>query len=579
MRVMLDGDSVFLTGPPGSGKTYVLNEYIRLAGGRKNIAITASTGIAATNIGGTTIHSWSGLGIRDQLTSRDREYLLNAEHLEARYKGADVLVIDEVSMLHGHRLNMVNEMCKLMRENDAPFGGLQVILVGDLFQLPPVSRGTDEMDFVHNSDSWAELKPKICYLSEQHRQVGDSLLDLLQAMRDGEISDEQAAALEARLHTKPDPTKIITRLYAHNVDVDTINYEKLSKVSGEAKDFIMQTNGRPAKVKQLISSVLAPETLTLKVGAEVMFVANNYSKGFVNGTRGKVSGFRDNLPIVTLQDGRHLRVDPHSWTMREDDVVLAEVIQLPLRLAWAITIHKSQGMSLDAAEIDLSKTFTSGMGYVALSRVRSMDGVYLAGINRLALTMHADIYEFDRYLQKESAVLERIVIDEPEEEVKTIKSPNVESSVDDDLLQKLIAWRKQRSVTDHVPAYIVAHNSLLKAIASHRPTSAIELLGIKGISDKKFSKYGPELMQILGIKDEEEITSADKLSAKGRQWRYGGDDKAWKREDERKLRDMLEKHVPLEEVAEAMGRRPEDLWWHLSTQLYPLEESSKIKRS
>ena len=188
LQVMKRGDSVFLTGPAGSGKTYVLNQLIQdLKRRKRQVAVTASTGIAATHIGGTTIHSWSGLGIRDQLNAHDRTWLAGNDRLSKRYNSTDVLIIDEVSMLHGARLDMVNEACKLLRKSDEPFGGLQVILTGDLFQLPPVNRGGGPDDFAHTSAAWQELAPNICYLTEQPRQQGDALLDLLSAMRDNAI--------------------------------------------------------------------------------------------------------------------------------------------------------------------------------------------------------------------------------------------------------------------------------------------------------------------------------------------------------------------------------------------------------
>jgi ATP-dependent exoDNAse (exonuclease V) alpha subunit len=141
-----------LTGEPGAGKTYVLNEFVRRARKRRRrVAVTASTGIAATHIGGSTIHLWSGLGTRDTLTSKARDRLFLNDELRRRYRQTDVLVIDEVSMLHGVRLDLVNETCQLLRESDAPFGGLQVVLVGDLFQLPPVTHGDEAADFVHQS--------------------------------------------------------------------------------------------------------------------------------------------------------------------------------------------------------------------------------------------------------------------------------------------------------------------------------------------------------------------------------------------------------------------------------------------
>src|SRR3989344_1644941 len=157
LTVMLSGAPVFLTGPPGAGKTYVLNQFVKRATkSGKTVAVTASTGIAATHIGGTTIHSWSGLGIRDYIGPKDRQQLAGNAKLVKRYNATDILVIDEVSMLHGHRLDMVNEVCKLLRKSTEPFGGLQVILVGDLFQLPPVTRGSEIADFIHESDAWKE---------------------------------------------------------------------------------------------------------------------------------------------------------------------------------------------------------------------------------------------------------------------------------------------------------------------------------------------------------------------------------------------------------------------------------------
>lgn len=493
LGVMLGGDSTFLTGPPGAGKTYVLNQFVKRAVKTgKTVAVTASTGIAATHIGGTTIHSWSGLGIRDELGARDKQQLAGNSRLVKRYNATDVLVIDEVSMLHGRRLDMVNEACKLLRKSERPFGGLQVVLVGDLFQLPPVNRGNDTMDFIHLSAAWQELDPKICYLKEQHRQEEDGLLDLLVAMRGGELYTRHKELLQKRMGAKPSENQPVTRLYAHNVDIDTVNQRHLAAITDESYEYEMETKGSAAKVDQLARSVLAPEILELKLGAEVMFVANNPTAGFYNGTRGRVVDFRNDDPVVQLAGNRRkIKVEPHSWKLEEDGRVRAEVIQLPLRLAWAITIHKSQGMSLDAAEIDLSKSFTPGMGYVALSRVRSLDGLYLAGINAMALRMHEQIYELDRTLQAASSDLAQTTPDAAEEVVESNPRPVV---VNETLLAELKAWRLARAQEDSVPAYIVAHDSVLELIAARPPVSAQALLGIKGFGASKLEKYGSDIM-------------------------------------------------------------------------------------
>jgi len=505
LHIMLSGQSVFLTGAPGAGKTYVLNEFIQRARQQgKALAVTASTGIAATHIGGTTIHSWSGLGIRDRLSQYEQEWLKNNDRLRKRYNSIDILVIDEISMLHGNRLDMVNLACKILRDNPAPFGGLQVILVGDLFQLPPVNRAGELVDFAHVSAAWQELDPQICYITEQHRQSADALLDLLEAMRSGELGDMHIEALQSRHGQLPEAETPVTRLFTHNIDVESINQRHLQALDGESKRFAMQTKGAAAKIEQLVKSVLAPEQLDLKVGAEVMFVANDFAAGFVNGSRGRVIRFDNGSPVVQLVDGREITVEPHSWTLTEDDRKRAEVSQLPLRLAWAITIHKSQGMSLDAAQIDLSKSFTPGMGYVALSRVRSLEGIYLAGINNMALQLHPDIFEFDRRLQRSSAALAEQTPD------VAPADPSEEAVMPDDaLLDKLKAWRLERARQDHVSPFMIAHNVSLEAIAARPPHTMQQLLGIKGFGPAKQQAYGAELLELVAAHLDDQTSKAD----------------------------------------------------------------------
>ncbi|MBL8121605.1 AAA family ATPase [Candidatus Saccharibacteria bacterium] len=495
LRLMMDGESIFLTGAPGAGKTYVLNEFIRLAKkAGKHVAVTASTGIAATHIGGTTIHSWSGLGILDYVTEHDLVRLNARPVLYKRYNTTDVLIIDEVSMLHGRRLDMVNMVAKRLRQSDKPFGGMQVILVGDLFQLPPVERERRDPDFAHLSDAWAELDPVICYLTEQHRvAAGDVLLDILGAMRRGDTHELHETALRERLGKQPSDDMVVTRLYAHNIDVDGVNQRHLDALQAESRTFQMTTSGAAAKREQLMKSVLAPEKLVLKRGAEVMFVANNVAKKFVNGTRGTVIDFDDTTPIVVTAGGREVRVEPHSWTLEEDGRKKAEVTQLPLRLAWAITIHKSQGMSLDAAEIDLSRSFTPGMGYVALSRVRSMEGLYLCGINQMALALHPLIFAYDAELRELSEQMALKTADFTEAAVKD----EVEVAFDEALFGRLKQWRTAQAAKEGMPAYIVAHDTLLKELAARRPQTQQALLGVKGMGKAKLEKYGADLLALF----------------------------------------------------------------------------------
>lgn len=555
---MLEGASVFLTGPPGAGKTFVLNEFIKRAQRlHKTVAVTASTGIAATHVGGTTIHSWSGLGIRESLSEWDRERLQSNDRLIKRYNAADILVIDEVSMLHGVRLDMVNQACKLLRKDERPFGGLQVILVGDLFQLPPVNRGGEAIDFAHTSEAWRELDPKICYLTEQHRQdESDGLLDLLNAMRRGDVNELHEVMLQERLGRKPATEVVVTRLYSHNADVESINQKHLDAIDNQTKLFIMQTKGNAIKVEQLVKSVLAPQQLELKKGAEVMFVANNYQQGFANGSRGQVVDFRDSLPIVELANGRQIKVEPHTWTMEEDGRKTAEAVQLPLRLAWAITIHKSQGMSLDAAEIDLSRSFTPGMGYVALSRVRSLDGVFLGGINNMALSMHPQIYEFDAMLREASDELANEVDDMPEAEPEPVVAAGQPASgetvdYDQELFDKLRAWRAEQARTKSVAPYMVAHDTALKELARVKPVTAQKLMGVKGFGPKKIETYGEAILDVVMAHTGAAATDD------------GVEAPAWTPELDRQLLELFKAGTPLDQTAAALGKQVAEVWSRL----------------
>lgn len=495
LHVMSSGRSVFLTGPAGSGKTYVLNQFIREQKRKgKEVAITASTGIAATHIGGMTIHSWSGLGIRDELTNRDRLWLTDNARLNKRYNMTDILIIDEVSMLHGKRLDMINEAAQLLRASHEPFGGMQVILTGDLFQLPPINRGSEPDDFVHQSQSWRDLDPAICYLTSQHRQGEGQLLTVLDALRTNSFDEYHAEMLQERIGVPPEDTVALTRLYTHNVNVDTINNQQLANLDGDTEIYEMTSSGRQQFIESLQKSVLAPEVLELKTGAEVMFVANNFAAGFANGTRGRVIEFDGDNPIIKLQsNGKKLKVEPHVWRYEEDGRERATVAQLPLRLAWAITIHKSQGMSLDSALIDLSRAFTYGMGYVALSRVRSIEGLYLSGINAMALRLHPDIYVFDNQIRTASKELAHEVGEVPVRAVVEEKAVNQD---DPQLAAVLRSWRATRASADGVPAYVIAHDKTINEIARRLPLSESQLLAINGFGAAKLKKYGPDILAI-----------------------------------------------------------------------------------
>ena len=422
LTILKTGANVFLTGEPGSGKTHTINEYVAyLRAHNVEPAITASTGIAATHIKGMTIHSWSGIGIKDRLSAYDLDKIASNERLAKRIVATKVLIIDEVSMLSASVFEMVEAVCRVVRRSTKPFGGMQVVLVGDFFQLPPVVKnrqreqepGNDEFvfdggekpqaPFAYTSSTWKAVNPIICYLEEQHRQEDSQFLEVLGAIRSGQYGDAHISHIKTRMvEGKAAPANTV-RLFPHNADVDRLNDEALQKIDGVERSFSMRSSGPTAAVESLKRGCLSPERLIVKVGAAVMFTKNNPAGSFVNGTLGKVTGFAaTGAPIVKTHAGKHIVAEPMEWVVEEDGKIKARISQVPLRLAWAITVHKSQGMSLDAAVMDLSGAFEYGQGYVALSRVRSLSGLYLLGLNDRALQVHPEALEQDAEFREQS---------------------------------------------------------------------------------------------------------------------------------------------------------------------------------
>ena len=394
---------MYLTGEAGTGKTYVLNQYIAwLQEHEIEHAVCASTGIAATHVQGITIHSWSGLGVKERLGEYDLERMEQKRPVWNRLNDAQVLIIDEISMLSGEFFDMLDRVLRHIRRNDAPFGGVQVVCCGDFFQLPPVARAGSSYTYAFESAAWKNMNPLVCYLTEQFRQGGSEFLELLSAIRKGRVTESMRQMLEARNAQEFSRSKTLLRLYTHNVDVDRLNEEHLGQLKAPEKTFVMQKAGKAQHVESLMRGCLAPGKLALKKGAEVMFVKNDHGGQYVNGTQGAVVGFETKGPVVKTRQGRTVVAESVSWKREEDDKVLAEIRQVPLRLAWAITVHKSQGMSLDEAEMDLSACFVPGQGYVALSRVREISGLYLRGFNDMALVVDNRIVTADSVLQKRS---------------------------------------------------------------------------------------------------------------------------------------------------------------------------------
>lgn len=406
LEILKSGQNVFMTGSAGTGKTYVLRQFINYLKERRIYpTVVAPTGIAASHLKGQTVHSFFALGIRETLDIGDIGQLLEKKYLQTRFSKLKLLIIDEVSMISPEVFTTMNIILQAFRQNDEPFGGVQVVVSGDFFQLPPISKTPKEKRFAWQSAVWKALDFQTCYLQEKFRQNDDQLIGVLDEIRSGKVTALSHQIFEQRWHKTLSSEFEPTKLYTHNMDVDRINHEALGKLEGKEKLFVHESKGSEKNITKVFKTSLVLEALTLKKDAVVIFIKNNTEEGYVNGTTGVVIGFSsiDNLPIVRTIEGRKIKLEREDWNIENDSgSIVATVSQVPLRLAWAITIHKSQGMTLDNAEIDLSKTFEVGQGYVALSRLKNIEGLRLMGINEMALRVDPLILHIDDRIKNAS---------------------------------------------------------------------------------------------------------------------------------------------------------------------------------
>jgi len=407
LKILKSGQNVFLTGSAGTGKTHILNEFVLYLKARKILpTIVAPTGIAASHLNGQTIHSFFSLGIRDGIDEAFISSLLEKKYLQTRFKKLKILIIDEISMVSPNVFSAIDQILRAFKQSDEPFAGIQVILSGDFFQLPPISKNMQGKRFAWQSPSWKELDLQTCYLEKKFRQDDNQLIFVLDEIRSGQVSQKSHDILNARYQKDLNIDFTPTKLYTHNMDVDRINNDELRSLDNETQVFSYRSEGAKTNIEKLFKSALVQEELSLKKDAVVMFIKNNPEKYYINGTTGVVIDFskdEEKLPIVKLSNGYVIKVEYEDWMIENDKgKVQAKISQIPLKLAWAITIHKSQGMTLDAAQIDLSKTFEVGQGYVALSRIKNIEGLKLMGFNDNALSVDPLILSIDSRIKQAS---------------------------------------------------------------------------------------------------------------------------------------------------------------------------------
>lgn len=393
--------NVCVTGAAGTGKSFLLR---LIKDHFPHIHVTASTGVAAVNIGGVTIHSWAGIGKGTLPVEEIVRFIISGPGTKIRrqIRKAKILAIDEISMISAATMDLLDQVFKAVRENELPFGGIQIVVIGDFFQLPPVSKEIKE-EFCFLAEAWHNADFKMFELTEIFRQSDLRFIQLLNNIRYAAINDEDLALLSQResdlvANEEINPTILVT----HNYQADQINMQKLHEIKDQEFVFKMSESGRETAVEFLKKNCLAQNSLVLKKGAQVMMLKNTLQKqGIINGSIGIIMGFsKNNFPIVKFYNGQTCIISPDSWSVEAFNENTAEVetvasiTQVPLALAWAITIHKSQGMTLDSVLCDLSKVFTEGQAYVAISRVRSLDGLYIKGFKPSCLSTNKQVIDF-----------------------------------------------------------------------------------------------------------------------------------------------------------------------------------------
>jgi len=461
LKAILQGKSVFYTGAAGTGKSYILRVFqdvMDYCDASSTFYLTAPTGVAACNIGGQTIHTWAGIG--QYLDHKDPNFINQmgrSNESKSRWKTAKLLVIDEISMLSAELFDALNTGGKRVRANNSPFGGIQMVVCGDFFQLPPIgvnSRDANKkVNYCFHSDVWDELfghDDGMIVLDKVFRQKEQMFLDMLNELRRGIVSDRnhnilmnkctQTTNEEARNRNlqatkailKSDekdendenetpPNIVPTKLFPTNKDVEMTNERELEKLIGETEVYEHQIEGKTEFKKQLLQGMKAPPTLVLKLNAQVMLLKNkDVASGLVNGTRGEVVGFTVEGENATASDGgcsaifanrrlpivkfhcksgnssyyKEVTLKEETWELKSGELTMASYTQIPLMLAWAISIHKSQGMTITDLEVSFNGMFEYGQAYVSLSRATDFDRLKLRGYQRYAVKSSKEVNEF-----------------------------------------------------------------------------------------------------------------------------------------------------------------------------------------
>lgn len=409
----LEGKNILISGQAGTGKSHLIKKIVAHCDRiKKQVAVTAMTGAAACLVNGKTIHSWGSLGLGDKSSDFLADKILKSWPKRTKWQRTRLLIIDEVSMMNAIFFELLEEVARLVRGSERPFGGMQVIFLGDFYQLPPVSKVGEDDRFCFESNRWKECIDKVVILKEIMRQKDPVFQKVLSEVRIGRVSDESIQIIQSRVGVEPDLSSgiIPTMLYSTKKSVDKINKEEFDKLPDETVieyETIYEIVGeRTSKIRdeefERYKEIVDKENnyekvLHLSIGAQVMLLKNlDQEKGLVNGSRGVIMGFNEkDLPLVKFVNNEIEEIDRQEYVYEISGITNIVAKQVPLALAWCSTIHKSQGQSLDCVKINIGKgIFEYGQTYVALSRARNLEGLFIEEFDPKRIKVHPKVLEY-----------------------------------------------------------------------------------------------------------------------------------------------------------------------------------------
>ena len=395
MSLFKKGKNIFISGPAGTGKSYLINVIYNNA--RMNVQVCATTGCAASllqKVKAKTIHAWSGMGIGVGSTKDVISRIRTNKKIVSNWKSVDILIIDEVSMLSAKTINLLDDIARALRNIPSPFGGIQIILVGDFYQLPPIGNPHDPLTsaFCFESERWSTLIDDVVELSTCFRHVDSVYAKIMNEIRVGVLTKTSNDILKSKVGKHGNHDNCI--IYPNRYQVNRVNNERLKKLDESTSHVYVPMCTDPFQLSRY-------EEVELRVGAIVMCTANIETSGanyIVNGSSGKVISFRDGFPLVLFKNGASRLMTTHEFPTDIDDIYVRHI---PLMLSWAITIHKSQGITLENAEVDAgSGIFECGQTYVALSRLKTLDGLHLSAYNVKKVKVNRKVKQFYNDLGK-----------------------------------------------------------------------------------------------------------------------------------------------------------------------------------